>query len=179
VRKTAAILLLLIFLFNIVGYRMLFDYVQHRSDAAFVTKLDKGHYDESELVAVKVPINLPYQTNWSGYERVDGEIEVDGTVYKYVKRTVQNDTMILLCIPHEEKTTLQQNANTFFGHVNDLEGNSNTKKSNSFKLLFTDYDLQLQGHEREGYCFVTPFFNAPVADYLQQYPACPGQPPEC
>ena len=133
-KKLAAILLLFLFVFNTVGYRLLFNFVQNRTDAAFVSKLDKGHYDEADLVAVKIPISLPYQNNWSGYERVDGEINFEGKIYKYVKRTVQNDTMILLCIPHEEKTAIQEKANDYFGNVNDIAGNNTNKKLSAKKI---------------------------------------------
>ena len=77
-------------------------------------RLDRGNYDDNELLAIRIPVNMPYQTSQSGYERVNGEINFEGKVYKYVKRIVQNDTMTLLCIPHEEKAKLQQSANNYF-----------------------------------------------------------------
>ena len=77
------------------------------------------------------------KTSQSGYERVNGEINFEGKVYKYVKRIVQNDTMTLLCIPHEEKAKLQQSANNYFGGVNDLAGNTgnSSKKSGCSKTV--------------------------------------------
>ena len=105
-KKLTAILLLALFAFNTVGYRLWIEYVQTRTDAKLEAKLDKGYYNEDELITVKVPVNLPYQTNGKEFERVDGEMNVNGIVYKYVKRMVYNDTLILLCIPHEEKIKL-------------------------------------------------------------------------
>jgi len=140
-KKLAAILLLILFVFNTAGYRLWFNYVQTRADADFVAKLDNGKYNEDELITVKVPINLPYQTTSINYERVDGEITINGKIYKYVKRAVVNDTMILLCISHDEKTQLQQKANDYFGKVSDLPGNDNNKKAEIFKQLTSDYDF--------------------------------------
>ena len=80
------------------GYRFVADYMQQRSDKQLEAHLDKNNYKESELIELKVPIHLPYQTTWAEFERYDGEVELNGILYKYVKRKVVNDTLVLLCI---------------------------------------------------------------------------------
>lgn len=140
-KKLTAILLLALFVFNTVGYRLLFNALETSTDVAFTAKLDDGNYNEDELITVKVPVNMPYQVTRTDFERVDGEINIDGHVYKYVKRKVQNDTLTLLCIPHHEKTELQQKANEYAGKVNDLPSNSNNKKAEIFKQLTADFDI--------------------------------------
>lgn len=140
-KKLAAILLLAIFAFNTVGYRLFFNVLESTTDKAFTAKLDLGNYKSEDLVEVKVPINMPYQVSTTAFERVDGEINVNGQVYKYVMRKVQADTMTLLCIPHYEKTALQNKANEFAGKVNDLPGNDNNKKAEAFKMLTADFDI--------------------------------------
>jgi hypothetical protein len=127
--------------FNTVGYRLLFNVLETSTDAAFTAQLDEGKYNEDELITVKIPVNMPYQVNRTGFERVDGEIEVNGQVYKYVKRQVKSDTMTLLCIPHYEKTELQKKANEYAGKVNDLPSNENNKKAEIFKQLTADFDI--------------------------------------
>ena len=71
-KKLAAILLLAIFAFNTIGYRLLFDVLETNADATFTAKLDEGNYDTKDLITVKVPINMPYQVNRTDFERVDG-----------------------------------------------------------------------------------------------------------
>ena len=132
-KRIASILLLAVLLFNWVGYRILSDYFQQRSDVAFEAKLDKRDYDESQLIELKVPLNLPYQTNWNDFERFDGEIEVEGVHYKYVKRKVYNDSLILLCLPNEAKTKIKSAGEEFFRLVNDLQYPSQGKKSDNGK----------------------------------------------
>ena len=56
-------------------------------------------------------------------------------------RKVQADTMTLLCLPHHEKTALQNKANEFAGKINDLPGNENNKKADAFKILTADFDI--------------------------------------
>lgn len=178
-KKLSAISLLILFVFNTVGYRLLIDYVQDRTDEAFEARLDKGHYNDDELVSIKIPINLPYQNNWSGYERVDGEINYEGQVYKYVKRTVQNDTMILMCIPHEEKTKIQESANNYFGNLNDLAGNNNSsKKAEAFKQLLTEFDNNQPAQALSVYQSVSSYQLYKNAAAQQQFIPLHGQPPE-
>jgi cbb3-type cytochrome oxidase subunit 3 len=74
VRKSAAILLLLILLFNVIGYRAWFYYAEKKSDRQLEAQLDKNQYNEADLVVLKVPLNIPYQLDESQFERVDGEI---------------------------------------------------------------------------------------------------------
>jgi len=115
--------------------------LETNADATFTAKLDEGNYDTKDLITVKVPINMPYQVNRTDFERVDGEVTVNGQIYKYVMRKVQSDTMTLLCIPHYEKTELQSKATEFAGKVNDLPSNDNNKKAEVLKQLTVDYDI--------------------------------------
>ena len=106
-KKLAAILLLAILIFNWIGYRFVVDYLQHKSDRQLEARLDKNQYDESQLVELKVPIHLPYQTSWAAYERYDGEIALNGTLYKYVERKLSDDTLYLKCLPNTKKMHLE------------------------------------------------------------------------
>ena len=118
--------------------------MQQKVSKQLEVKLDKSLYDESQLIELKVPMNLPYQTNWSAYQRYDGEIQVDGVMYKYVKRKVANDTLYLMCIPNTKKMNLETAKNNFFKLSNDLQNNDSKKSDNSktlsFKNLQGEYD---------------------------------------
>lgn len=177
-KKLTAILLLALFAFNTVGFRLFVDYILDKADQKFEAKLDKGSYNKSDLVTVKIPLNLPYQTNWTDFERVNGEVNVNGTVYKYVQRKVYNDTLILQCIPHAEKTVLQQKANDYMGKVNDLPGNDNNKKAEAFKQLFSEYDVNTSTASFYSFEKQAAFNISQDARELHQYLPVNGQPPE-
>ena len=98
---------------------------------ALEQRLNNSEYDESQLIEIKVPLKLPYQTNWKEFERFDGEIEVNGIHYKYVKRAVYNDSLVLLCLPNEGKMRLQSARDEFFKLVNDIQHPTTGKKSDS------------------------------------------------
>ncbi len=143
-KKLTAIFFLFIFLFNIGGYRLWFYYSQQISDERLEVSLDKNEYNEADLVTIKIPISLPYQTNWKEFERIDGDVNLNGKIYKYVKRKVHNGELILLCIPDHNKMKLESARYDFFKIANDLVQNNVPKKSGNphtavFKLLFSEY----------------------------------------
>ena len=104
-------------------------------------QLDNNLYHDEDLLEVKIPLNLPYMTSWSDYERVDGEIELNGIYYNYVKRKVSNDTLYLKCLPNTSKTKLYTGRNDYAKQANDLpsgeKGKSIPGKKNN---LFSEYN---------------------------------------
>jgi hypothetical protein len=124
---------------------MVVDYLQQKANTQLVAQLDNNLYKDSQLIELKVPIHLPYLTNWAAYQRYDGEIEIDGMLYSYVKRKVDNDTLYVMCIPNPKKMHLETAKNDFFKITNDLMQNGNSKKPDnsktiSFKNLQGEYD---------------------------------------
>lgn len=144
-KKLAAISLLLIFLFNLGGYRLWYYLEAQSCDERIVAILENEEYDKAELVVIKIPLSLPYQTNWKEFETTDGEIEFEGTIYKYVKRKVQNGELVLLCIPHHDKMQVNTARDDFFKYTNDLAQNTPNKKSGNagfkFKNPLNDFYL--------------------------------------
>lgn len=142
-KKLVAIFLLALFLFNVIGYRLLFFYVLQQSDVQLEAALDKELYNESELVAIKIPLSLPYQTDQTSFERVDGEINYNGKIYKYVKRRISAGNLLLLCLPDYNKMRLTKEQDNFFKDANNLAQHSAKKQENqkgSFKNALGDYD---------------------------------------
>lgn len=126
-RQTAAILLLLLFLFNTIGYRGWFTIAIKKADRQLEMALDHQQYQEQELFTLQLPLHLPYQ-NSNSFERVDGEITIHGETYKYVQRQIKNDTLILQCVRHSQKIKLQQLSNDYFEKINALAGSDASKK---------------------------------------------------
>ena len=105
--------------------------LEHQASVSLQQKLDHDQYSNNNLVEIKVPVNLPYLSNWSNFEKYQGETEINGVHYKYVKRKLVNDTLILLCIPNQTKNELRTAQSDYFKQVNDLQGTS--KKSGESK----------------------------------------------
>lgn len=140
-RQIATISLLCLFLFNIIGYRLIVYMRLQQADEHLEATLDNKTYNEADLFLVKIPINLPYQTNWSGYERVDGEVTVAGETYKYVQRKVEKDTMYLQCIRHIEANTIAQKVNDYLSKTTDVANHNTSKKGNNNAAKFAAEDF--------------------------------------
>ena len=115
--------------------------MEEKSDAQLEARLDENKYDESQLVSIKVPATyLSYYTNSKLFERVDGQIEINGVEYKYVKRRLFNDSLELVCLPNKTAVKLRAAQNDFFKLVNDIQHKENKKSSSGFsKNVSTDY----------------------------------------
>ncbi|OQP66255.1 hypothetical protein A3860_12180 [Niastella vici] len=110
--------------FNLAGYTLLFDYFIQQSNEQLVQQLDNHQYNDNELIEVTIPLHTPYLTSWSDYERVDGEAEVNGLYYTYVKRKIHNDTLYLLCLPNRTKTQLTAARIDYAHKVHDVPSNA-------------------------------------------------------
>jgi hypothetical protein len=142
-RKLLTILLLSLLVFNWVGYRLLSQYLEDRSNLKLEAQLDQQQYNEEDLIEIRIPVNLPYQNDTREFERIDGEITLGDVHYKYVKRKIENGQLVLKCIPNETKMALQTARDRFFALVNDLQQKGQHKDSKapglSFKSLFNEY----------------------------------------
>ena len=91
-RKVISILLLALFLYNMLGYQMLFYYRTHSLEREITRTIDRGQIDESKLLVFKVPVPLYHQID-KGFERVDGSFAFEGRFYQMVQRKLENDTI--------------------------------------------------------------------------------------
>ena len=145
-KKFAAILLLVLLLFNFIGYRFLFYALQQKAENSIVAQIDNNKYSDAELITLTVPLSMPYLQNSKDFERKDGEITLNGKIYHYVKQKISQGNLILMCLPDEEKTNLLTAKNNFFKSQTDLQNNTSKKSgegSQVTKLVISDYE-QLQ-----------------------------------
>ncbi len=180
-KKFAAILLLALFLFNLIGYRVLFTYLQQRSDAKMEASIDNRDYNQQDLITITVPLSMPYQLDEKDFERVNGEINVNGKVYKYVQRKVSNGELVLQCLPDENKMKLQSAKDDFFKFANDLNNNSSKKSPGTdvAKVWLSIYDKQSDNDAQFSAPAVnTSFYSEIVIAYSSGTHISPEQPPD-
>ena len=183
-KKLAAILLITLFLFNLFGYRILFNYAQQQSDIRLEASLDKEEYNEADLLTIKVPLSVPYQTDREDFERVDGEINYQGKIYKYVKRKMAKGELVLLCLPDHNKMQLQSAKEEFFKLANDLVQSNHSKKSDHskvsvFKNLTGDYLTNTSDYAAALHVVPRTYAVPSQPDHLPSSPHnSPEQPPD-
>ncbi|HOA36945.1 MAG TPA: hypothetical protein PLQ65_12050 [Flavihumibacter sp.] len=182
-KKLAAILLTALLLFNWLGYRLFFGYMEQQSSHAMNLRLDSNDYDEASLISIKIPVtNLPYYTNSPIFERVKGNINIDGREYQYVEKRIYNDSLEMRCIPNQQITHISNARDAFFQLVNDLQKAdskpSPAKPAISLKNILPDF---ISTETRYTYI---PVFTASMHSYLDfsdRLPVCflstPHRPP--
>jgi hypothetical protein len=79
-KKIAAILLILILFFNWYGYRIVTSILSQHADKRLEVRLDNNQYDESQLIELKVALNMPYQNDQADFERHYGKSKLTGSI---------------------------------------------------------------------------------------------------
>jgi len=143
-KKVIAILFLGIMLFNGFGYRIVSNYFDQKASDHLTILIEQNNYNESELVSIKTPINLPYYSNNPKFERLDGEMEIDGIVYQYVERRVYNDSLEIRILPNQDRMHIKNAKDSFDQLAADFEQKLTDKKSipvnkSSVKVISFDY----------------------------------------
>ncbi|MFN8288906.1 MAG: hypothetical protein U0U70_01490 [Chitinophagaceae bacterium] len=177
-RKVAAILLVLIFFFNLVGYQFVFSILQTKADQKLEALIDNNEYNDAELIELRVQLDMPYQYRFTDFERHYGQVTIDGKEYTYVKRKVEGDVLILKCIPNTSKTALKNiAADITKANSNNTQGESPVKSS--VKVFSFECD--------EAVAQIPASPDQAVSSYYIQYAdklnntslSIPHQPPRC
>jgi hypothetical protein len=182
-KKIAAILLIVILSFNWYGYRIVTNILTKDADQQLEAQLDNNEYDESQLVEVRIPLNMPYQNNQMEFERHYGEMESGGKYYTYVKRKIENGVLVLLCIPNNSKEKIKSAGNDYFKTANGLDQNQPDKKQNNNSNFAKNFWSEYDGRETD---FTIDIFTDLInKSFLNNVPSLhnlclssPGQPPE-
>jgi len=96
--------------------------MQHRASQQMVSALDSRQYNESQLISIKIPAtHLGYYIGSSTFERVDGQIEINGVICQYVERRLYMDSLELLCIPNHTVTKLRMSGKDHLRLITDVE----------------------------------------------------------
>lgn len=122
-------------LFNLIGYKVFFSYLNNKAVTDMVQQLDKNTYAKTGLIEIKIPLHLPYTTNTNGFERYDGTIQLNGVYYNYVERKITDDSLILHCLPNRERDVYSDAENKYTASVNDLQCNTGNRKNTGASLL--------------------------------------------
>jgi hypothetical protein len=135
VKRTASILLILLFLFNVGGYYFVLWGLRAHRNIELTQKLDSGNYRDTETVELKVRMQLPYVSPSDDFSRVKGKFEHNGNFYHLVKQKLQGDTLLIICIPDLKEKHLVAAMNDYAALANELPDDS--KKAFHFlsKLL--------------------------------------------
>ena len=158
-KKILAIMLFSVLLYQAGGFAL-----QYLSDGNTVA-IDP---ETEETVVVKIPINLPYQTDWVSAEEVDGSVRQGDEFYEMKSRKVENDTLVTVMVKdrnaRENFFDLAEQVNE---HLTDEPG-STPAKTKLINTLVKEFCAQSSG-------WVFYILDWPTAKEAISHPILPTQ----
>lgn len=172
-------MLLGIFVLNIGGYAFVFDYFIHRSDVQLVKQMYDNKRSSAKLIELKIPVHMPTIQDWSEYEHIVGQIQLNTGYYNYVGLKMTRDTMYLLCQPNHVKDQLVKAHLIIAKDLNDVplskKGAEPVSKKGS-----PGYDNVYQTikcNYKQFATLVSPVVVKQYAQFDHPYIESPGKPP--
>ncbi len=172
--------MLVAILFNSGGYDLFFRYMIGRSDNKIINRINQNHYRNSDLVEVKIPVNLPTLQDWTEYEQVSGQVQFKNNKYNYAEIKMTRDTLYLLVIPNHDRTKLT-NANIIYAkQINDIPINKNSHNSSVKKNTSESEYLSVtaSGGPKLAMEDSRGYRNYAYLNIIQPFLDVPGKPPE-
>ena len=124
-------------LFNWIGYRCLYAYLENTASQSLEARLDRQQYDQNQLISFKIPIShLLYYNSSTSFQRTSGQVEVNGIPYRYVASRIFNDSLEMRCIPNIAALTTRHANSTYLKLVYDYPQGS--KEHPQKAKAFTD-----------------------------------------
>lgn len=137
-----------------------------------IQRLDTDDYSQSETVLIKIPISIPYASDESEFERVDGKFEHQGEFYRLVKQKLSQDTLYVVCVKDKENKKIDEAMSSFVKTFTDkpVDTHSNSKLVVSF---IKDYIPQSFEVSQQCLGWVTDVANETVCNKLRSsfYPS--------
>jgi hypothetical protein len=123
-KKLISISLILIFLFQFIGYYFVNMGLRYQAKSAISQRLDAEEYSDAETITFEIPLAVPYGFDSKDYERVDGEFEYNGEFYKMIKQKLFHDTLYIVCINNKVEKELVADMTNFVKLSTDLPTSS-------------------------------------------------------
>jgi hypothetical protein len=139
VKKPAALFLLNIFLFNVVGYYGIYIGLVHKADRTANHEIENNSYDQSQTITIKIPLTLPYPVQGE-FERASGDFEHQGEFYKLVQQKYENDTVYIVCLKNTEKKHAMSVLKDMVKQTTDQSSSSNHQGSKILSGLLKDFN---------------------------------------
>jgi hypothetical protein len=154
-KKFTSYVLVLLLLLNVMGYYGVFIGLKYSQTAEINQRLDNAAYDESQTITIKVPLSIAYYSD-TEYERVTGEIEHNGEVYRLVKQKYEKDTLYIVCIKDLESKRIKQALADYVKNFTEHSSDNAVKSVPSFIKDFINTEFSMSPSEN-GWTLDIPF----------------------
>ena len=140
-KRVFSIMLIVLFLFNVIGYYGIYVAMLRQAHVALNEKIDNDQYKDDQTVTIKVPLALPYPVQQDEFQRVQGDFEHQGEFYKLVKQKYSNDTLYVVCIKNtEEKKAFNVFSDFVKLSTDQASSTSHNQNSKTIVSIIKDYN---------------------------------------
>lgn len=170
-KKIISIFLILIFLFNVIGYYGVYAGMLHQANSKADLAIENNNYDASQTVTIKIPLTLPYPVQ-NGFERVSGDFEYQGEFFKLVEQKYENDTVYVVCLRNEDHKKAVEVLSDLVKQSTDQSpsSNQNTKTLNGILKDYNPVVEEIQLHSRIAIDVKKHFVSPDSKILVQDYP---------
>jgi len=129
-KKAISLLLICLLLYQAGGFALKF---------IFDNNLVSSSTESAETIVVKIPLALPYSTNWEAPKDVNGELRNGDDFYQMTEQILQNDTLYTTIVTDRSaRENFFDLANQVNEHLSDQRDNS-PSKSKLINSLVKEY----------------------------------------
>ena len=100
-------------------------------------KIEAGQYQSNALLELSAPLHLPYTTNWTDWEKLEGDIEIEGVQYRYVERKITEGRIYVRCLPNTARQQVINARDRFAMLAYDV--NQPAKSENQVPVYISNY----------------------------------------
>ena len=143
-----------------------------------VKQMYDNKIDDTKMVLLKIPVNMPTITDWSDYEVIAGQIQLKDAYYNYVRLRMTRDTMYFICLANKAKTRLVKANIITANQISDVplskKGDPLAKKVNAL----SEYNIQAFEYQHSIFeSLLKPGYQLVQSDLRDPYIDSPGKPP--
>lgn len=127
-KRIVSSVLVVLLLLNVMGFYGVFVGLKYSNTQSLLQRFEENRFSDLQTVTIHVPLTIPYYPN-TGFERVDGEIEHNGEVYRLVKQRYANDTLSIVCVKDLHSKNIKQALKDYVKSFTDSPAQSSQTKT--------------------------------------------------
>lgn len=138
-KKVFSILMCALLLYNIMGFPLVYWIGEYFADGRSAGA-SSGAQPPGDFLILKIPIMIPYQTDWQVAEPAEGRLRRGNDFYQIVEQQLLNDTLYVKCkLDISAKDRYLDLVSHVDKHVKDGAGDGKAKTSHLLKNFLKDY----------------------------------------
>lgn len=142
-RKVFALFLIVLVLFNSVGYYGLLSFLRYRSSAQLLERLENQAEPEAEALTVRIPLSIPYMPDRTDFDVVRGDLEHNGDYYGAARQKYERDTLTVTYYKDNRLSAIHESFRDFVKGVTDTP--ESQPKGKAIPTIIKDFMVEAIG----------------------------------